>query len=78
MSVDRIYLQRAAQNIKESPEYQPYSKVRIIVGEDENGTQLVYEAGDNSFRTLEITNPFGTQAIANSILSKIQGYYYSS
>lgn len=76
MSVDRIYLQQAAQNIKESPEYQPYSKVRIIVGEDENGTQLVYEAGDNSYRTLEITNPYGTQAIANSILSKIQGYYY--
>lgn len=76
MSVDRIYLQRAARDIKESPEYLPYSKVRIIVGEDENGVQLVYEAGDDSFRTLEITNPYGTQAIANSILAKIQGYSY--
>lgn len=54
----------------------PYSKVRIIVGEDEEGTQLVYEAGDDSFRTLEIENPWGTQAIANSILAKIQGYAY--
>lgn len=76
MSVDRIYLQRSARNIEESPSYVPYSKVRIIVGEEENGTQLVYEAGDDSFRTLEITNPYGTQAIANSILSKIQGYSY--
>lgn len=76
MSVDRIYLQRAARDIKESPEYLPYSKVRIIVGEDDNGAQLVYEAGDDSFRTLEITNPYGTQAIANSILAKIQGYSY--
>lgn len=76
MSVDRIYLQRAARDIKESPEYLPYSKVRIIVGEDENGAQLIYEAGDDSFRTLEITNPYGTQAIANSILAKIQGYSY--
>ena len=76
MSVDRIYLQRAARDIKESPEYLPYSKVRIIVGEDDSGAQLVYEAGDDSFRTLEITNPYGTQAIANSILAKIQGYYY--
>ena len=76
MSVDRIYLQRAAKNIEESPSYVPYSKVRIIVGEDANGTQLVYEAGDDSFRTLEITNPYGTQEIANSILSKIQGYSY--
>ncbi len=76
MSVDRIYLQRAARDIKESPEYLPYSKVRIIVGEDENGAQLIYEAGDDSFRTLEITNPYGTQAIANAILAKIQGYSY--
>ena len=76
MSVDRIYLQRSARNIEESPSYVPYSKVRIIVGEEEDGTQLVYEAGDDSFRTLEITNPYGTQAIANSILSKIQGFSY--
>lgn len=76
MSVDRIYLQRSARNIEESPSYVPYSKVRIIVGEEEDGTQLVYEAGDDSFRTLEITNPYGTQEIANSILSKIQGYSY--
>lgn len=76
MSVDRIYLQRSARNIEESPSYVPYSKVRIIVGEEEDGTQLVYEAGDDSFRTLEITNPYGTQEIANSILSKIQGFSY--
>ena len=76
MSVDRIYLQRSARNIEESPSYVPYSKVRIIVGEEEDGTQLVYEAGDDSFRTLEITNPYGTQAIADSILSKIQGFSY--
>lgn len=76
MSVDRIYLQRSAKNIEESPAYVPYSKVRIIVGEEEDGTQLVYEAGDDSFRTLEITNPWGTQAIANSILATIQGYSY--
>ena len=76
MSVDRIYLQRSAKNIEESPSYVPYSKVRIIVGEEEDGTQLVYEAGDDTFRTLEITNPYGTQAIANSILAKIQGYSY--
>lgn len=76
MSVDRIYLQRSARNIEESPSYVPYSKVRIIVGEEEDGTQLVYEAGDDSFRTLEITNPYGTQAIANAILNKVQGYSY--
>ena len=76
MSVDRIFLRQAAKSIKESPEYLPYSKVRIIVGEDSDGMQLVYEAGDDTFRTLEIQNPWGTQEIANAILSKIQGYAY--
>ena len=51
--------------------------VRIIVGEDpETGEQLVYEAGNNSARTLEINNPYGTQEIANAILAKLSGFQY--
>lgn len=76
MSVDRIYLNRAVANLEESPEYAPYSKVVIIVGEDENGNQLVYEAGDNSGLTLELTNPWGTEEMAQSILSILSGYQY--
>ena len=73
---DIIHLNRNVSALKESPAYQPFSGVRIIVGEDEDGHQLVYEAGDESFRMLEITNPYGTQAICNSIYNKIKGYAY--
>lgn len=76
MSVDRILLRWAARNVEESPEYLPFSGVRIIVGQEENGTQLVYEAGDMSWRVLEIENPWGTQTMANNILAQVQGYAY--
>ena len=76
MSDTVLHMAKRAKNIKNTPAYQPYSKVVIIVGNDEDGNQLVYEAGNNSARTLEITNPYGTQAMANSILSKLSGYQY--
>lgn len=50
--------------------------VRMIVGEDENGTQIVCEAGEPSGRVLEVTNPWGTQQMASDMLAKIQGYQY--
>lgn len=76
MSDTVFHLGQAAKNIKSTPPYQPYSKVRIIVGEDADGTQLVCEAGDDSARILEIKNPYGTQAMANAILNRIRGYQY--
>lgn len=77
MSDTVFHLQKRAKNIKSTPSYQPYSKVRIIVGEDDNGNQLVYEAGNDSARVLEITNPYGTQALANSILQRLSGFQYT-
>ena len=50
--------------------------VRIIVGQDDEGNQLVYEAGDDNFRVLEVENPWGTQQMANDMLARIQGYAY--
>lgn len=77
MSDTVFHLANRAKNIKGTPSYQPYSMVRIIVGEDENGNQLVYEAGNDSARVLEITNPYGTQALANSILQRLSGFQYT-
>lgn len=71
-----IHLGQNAKSVEDSPSFQPFSMVRIIVGEDENGTQIVYEAGEPSGRVLEVTNPWGTQQIANDMLAKIQGYQY--
>lgn len=76
MSDTVLHMAKRAKNVKNTPAYQPYSKVVIIVGDDEDGNQLVYQAGNDSARTLEITNPYGTQAMANSILAKLSGYQY--
>ena len=76
MSDTVLHLANRAKNVKSTPSYQPYSKVVIIVGNDDEGNQLVYQAGDNSARTLEITNPYGTQQMANDILSRLRGYQY--
>lgn len=54
-----------------SPEFDGYSKVILNVTED-----LVYEAGTDTGRVLELTNPWGSQKMANDILAKIKGYQY--
>lgn len=76
MSDTVFHLSNRAKDIRGTPAYQPYSKVRIIVGDDEEGNQISYEAGNDSARTLEITNPYGTQALANSILQRLSGFEY--
>ena len=76
MSADRLFLQHKVKNLEESPEYQAISRVRVIVGEDERGNRIVYTAGSTSGRTIEVENPWGSQAIANNILAAVQGYAY--
>ena len=71
-------ISKQARNITSSPKLAEYDLVRIIAGVDDDGNQLVYEsspytAGDN---VLEFENPFGTQAMANSVYNIISGYEY--
>lgn len=71
----------AEEVIKGRP-LQPISKVVVICGEDEDGTQIVREAGDDTGRTLEVNIPIlsgsasTAQAVADSILAKASGYIY--
>lgn len=58
---------RAIANYTDGEEIIGYSKVVVEVSDD-----VVYEAGDNSGRTLTVTNPWGTQEMANSLLSKVK------
>lgn len=76
MSDATFHIGNAAKNYQDSPSFQPFSMVRIIVGEDDEGNQLVYEAGEDSGRVLEVTNPWGTQQMANDMLERILGYEY--
>ena len=71
-----VNLGKEAQNIDIAEPLAPFSGVRIIVGVDEDYNELVYFAGDESGRVLEVENPFGTQAMANAILESVRGYSY--
>lgn len=68
-------LQRAT-NVDISDQFDGYSAVRIFTGTNDDGEEVIYEAGNTNGRTLEIKNPFGTQEMANNILADIQGYQY--
>lgn len=73
---DAINLRQNAVAAVEAP-YQPaYTGVRIYVGKDDNNTDLYYSAGNTTGSVLEIENPWGTQAMANTILATISGYSY--
>lgn len=73
---NKYFVGQSVNSIETSKALLPFTKVVIIVGEDGDGNQVVYEAGNDNGRTLEVTNPWGTQAIANDMLARISGYAY--
>lgn len=62
---------RLAQNLLIANQFGAYSKVILNVTKE-----LYYEAGNDTGRTLELTCPFGTQAMANNILAMLEGFQY--
>lgn len=68
---DVINLSQRLTSLDVSPQFSPYSKVVIHVSDD-----TVIEKGNDTGRTLELTNPFGTQAMAENILASLTGYQY--
>ena len=68
---DRVNLLQRVTDLETSPAFNTYSKVVIHI---DNETDIV--AGNDLGRTFEITNPFGTQAMANDLLDKLVGYQY--
>lgn len=68
---DVVTISSRLTNLEVSPQFNSYSKVRIIVSDD-----TVYEVGNDDGRTLEIENPFGTQAMAQTILNSLSGFQY--
>lgn len=69
---DLIELGSKVSTVDVSPAFDAYSKVIIHISDD---TQVV--AGNDSGRTLEIDNPFGTQAMADQMLASLNGFQYS-
>lgn len=68
---DLISIASRLSHLDVSPQFMPYSKVMIHVSDD-----TVIEAGDDTGRTLELYNPFGTQQMAQDILAKLRGFQY--
>lgn len=71
-----VNILKRARNMEISEQFDGYSGVRIFVGTNDDGENVIYESGDTNGRTLEIKNPFGTQEMADNILADIQGYQY--
>lgn len=70
-SLSDLYVGERAASISVPPKFDAISKIVLLV-DDEN----YYEAGNDTGRTLEITCPYGTQAMANNLLSSLGGYQY--
>ena len=68
---DSVYVGNRSATLETSPAFEGISKIVIYV-DDEN----VYEAGNDNGRTLEMTCPYGTQAMANNLLNELGGYAY--
>ena len=68
---DVVSLARRISSLDVSPQFDNYSKVVIHVSDE-----TTYVAGNDTGRTLEIDNPFGTQAMARNILAQLTGYQY--
>lgn len=60
-----------AAGIFAAPAFSPISRIALLV-DDENE----YLSGDDSGRTLEVTCPYGSQAMADDLLAQLKGYAY--
>lgn len=68
---DALTINRRFDSLDVSPQFQAYSKVIIHIDEETS-----VEAGNDTGRVLEFTNPFGTQAMAQAVLDSLSGFKY--
>ena len=69
---DKVFLGRQMAQLDTSPPLEAVSKVVLMVDADN-----AYVAGTDAGRTVEVTCPYGTQAMANNILAALQSYTYT-
>ena len=69
-------LLRRVRSLDIAPELAGYSGVVIFAGQDDDGNNIEYLAGDRTGTVLEITNEWGSQAQADAIYRKIRGFKY--
>ena len=56
------------------------SGVSLYVGQSDDGSEIIYDAGDSTGLVLNVSTPVGTQAMAENILSalKLRGFQYQA
>lgn len=69
-------LLRRVRSLDIAPELAGYSGVVIFAGQDDDGNNIEYMAGDRTGTVLEITSEWGSQAQADAIYRKIRGFKY--
>ena len=73
---DSTSVDKRIQSLNIGPEFDTFTRVIIHAGQvtaaDGTTTDLDYIAGNTSGRTMEITDPLGSQAKANALLAKLQ------
>lgn len=67
-----INLQKKVQNLSVGKELSTYTGVIINAGQDSDGKEKVYSAGNDTGYVLEIENPNGSEEMANTILAILQ------
>ena len=69
---DKVFIGREAAQITKSPALPPVSKVVLMVD-----SSTAYTAGDDSGRTMQLTCPYATQAMADNVLAELRDYSYT-
>lgn len=72
---DKVYIGKEAEAYHSSPEKE-YSRVTIVVGNDEDGSVIAYTAGNDTKDELLVECPWGTQAMADALLAALAGFKY--
>ena len=68
---DVLNLRKEITSFSKAERFDAYSKIIINVTDD-----LYYAAGDDTGRTLTLSCPWGTQAMANNLLAQMRGFSY--
>ena len=68
---DKVYLGQNASDLDYDEKAPKISRVNLSVDSDH-----IYTSGDDTGRTLEVSCPWGSQAMADSILAKVSGIEY--
>ena len=69
--MDAIIVGSKVSSVNVSPAFDIYTKVIIHISDDEQVT-----VGNDTGRTLEFDNPFGSESMAQRILDSLQGFRY--